>query len=868
MNTKKLLWHVFSLAFFTCTFAQRTKISINEGWKFIKKDTVNAQSVALKDSAWKTVHLPHTWNTADLEDEDYGYHQGIGWYRKKLPTSLLNKSKKNYLYFEAVNQVAEVYLNEKLLTTHKGGYSGFWVDLGTSIDFSKEHQILAVKADNRPNPDIAPFDRNLFPIFGGIYRDVFLISTESIHFETKSFGSDGVFITPQKQKNGTWNLEVKAGIETDIAIKSDMVLKTILRDAEGREVSTVNTSISVIKGAQNVKISHKNLPIKNLWSTENPYLYSMEMLLIDKKANKIVDRLEQVVGFRTIRFSADSGFFLNEKPEKLIGVNRHQDFKGKGNALTDDLHVQDMKLIKEMGVNFVRLAHYQQDPIVLETCDKLGLLVWEETPSTPLISTTTGFAENCLSQQREMIRQHYNHPSVIIWGYFNEIYGSFKPKIHDSLAYVTKTVALAKKIDSLSRAEDPTRYTSMAGENQKIYNSTGLMDVPMVASWNKYYGWYYGKFSDFADFLENEHKAYPQRPLIISEYGVGTDPKLHSTKPQMADHSVEYQLDFTEYHLAEMQKRPFVAGSLMWNFIDFHHQAKWATPQVNSKGIVTKDRKKKDVYFLFQAYTLKTPYVKLATETLPYAAGRAEKAGENFANQKVRVYANVANVELVHNGKSIGTKQVLNHVAMFDVPFENGINTLVAKDASNAQIFDKTTVNFRLSPAVFGTDFKEIGVNVGSNCSYRDVASNFVWEEDKEYTPGSFGYVGGKRFHRWNWMWIGGEGDYFDTENDALYHTNRDSLSAYKFDVKRGNYELELVFAEYHQDEKGDRVMDVSINGVLTLKDFNVKREAGSHSRGIHKKILVSVIDEKGITINFSAKNGNTQLSGIKLRRL
>ena len=356
----------------------RTIIPINTSWKFTSKPVADVFLADYEDSNWEDVNIPHCYNATDPYDDNNDYYRGITWYRKKLKLNSSYKNKKIYVVFDGVNQIADVYANGAFAGRHKGGYTAFTIDITPFVKTDGSDNVLAVQVNNAPDMFIAPLDVG-YTIYGGIYRNVHLLITDSVHFSMDNYGSSGVFVTPSFNNNSI-KVKVKGELSNETIQKKQVEIKCSLFDSAHKLISTSSNSY-FIKPNQN-DFSFESQLEKNLnpvlWSPENPYLYSLTAQILEN--GEIIDQLSYPVAFKTIRFSSDSGFFLNGKKYILKGTNRHQDMMNKGSALTQEDHEKDLQLIKRMGCNFLRLAHYPQDPYVLKRANELGLLIWEEIP--------------------------------------------------------------------------------------------------------------------------------------------------------------------------------------------------------------------------------------------------------------------------------------------------------------------------------------------------------------------------------------------------------------------------------------------------------------------------------------------------------
>ena len=395
---------IFLWLVFVSLFGQsRLTTSFNSHWSFNKSDIVLASQESYDDSSWNIVSLPHTWNDKDvLPDGDRGYYRGVGWYRKHISIPDNKLSKRFYLHFEGAGQLLKLYVNGELVGSHIGGYSAFTFDI---TKFLREgDNVLAIRLDNTPNSDIAPLSAD-FTFFGGIYRDVFLIETDPVHFEMLDYGSSGIYIQTPKVSQNSSSVKVKGTVRNDSDTNKKIDVKVSVYDGSHVRVAQIQKKLKIAAQDQSVfELSKSDLQNIHLWSPKSPNLYTAEVQVLDN--GKVLDEVIEKFGFRWFHFDAKEGFFLNGKPLKLMGANRHQDYWGLGNALSDDLHRSDLQLLKQMGGNFIRLAHYPQDPAVLGAADELGLLVWEETPLVNEVTLSQQHDDNAEVMLKEMIRLH------------------------------------------------------------------------------------------------------------------------------------------------------------------------------------------------------------------------------------------------------------------------------------------------------------------------------------------------------------------------------------------------------------------------------------------------------------------------------
>lgn len=853
------------------SFAQqifdRTIIPINTSWKFTSKPVADVFRADYEDSHWEDVNIPHSYNNTDPYDDNNDYYRGITWYRKKLKLNSSYKNKKIYIVFDGVNQIADVYANGAFAGRHKGGYTAFTIDITPFVKTDGSDNVLAVQVNNAPDMFIAPLDVG-YTIYGGIYRNVHLLITDSVHFSMDNYGSSGVFVTPSFNNNSI-KVKVKGELSNETIQKKQVEIKCSLFDSAHQLVSTSSNSY-FIKPNQN-DFSFESQLEKNLnpvlWSPENPYLYTLTTQILEN--GKVIDQLSYPVAFKTIRFSSDSGFFLNGKKYILKGTNRHQDMMKKGSALTQEDHEKDLQLIKKMGCNFLRLAHYPQDPYVLKRANELGLLIWEEIPLVNYMNINNEFLQNCSNMLKEMIRQHYNNPSIILWGSMNEIflndyYNKRTQKIQDSL-YGENARAYETILDSVVRTEDPYRYSTIAMHMSSDYDKYKIDIIPQVAGYNIYNGWYSGKVEEFGKTFDKKHESKPNQIILVSEYGAESDASVNTEKPTRLDNTGQYQRYFHESYLSQIKKRNYFAGTAIWNQFDFGNPNIGGTiSNINHKGMCTWDRKPKDAFYLYKANWNEEPMVYIASRDWPVRAGYL---GDSST---IDVYSNGKRVSLFLNGTEISSK-FINDVckATWQVVFKNGNNVVVAKSFFNKKTISDT---FNIFYNAYAKEFTSISssvsslsllpslyINCGSNAQFKDDKQS-IWLEDKPYTKGSFGYINGEP------SFISLKGKITNTDKQPLLYTYLNDIKEYKLDVPTGTYAVTMFFAEPEYHEADKRVFDVSINQTKLLSNLDLYKEAG-YCTSYSKKFIINVKENEGLKIKFDAQKGKAILNGLQIEK-
>ena len=888
----KKLFYIFILLFIVgwAQAQQRVVYTINDGWKFTKGSPFEAQLTGCDDSSWETVNIPHTWNDKDADDETPGFYRGPVWYRKQLFIDKSQEGRQAVIYFEGANQEVRFYLNGQFVGEHKGGYTRFCFDITSHLRYGQEN-LFAIYVNNVYNPNIPPLSAD-FTFFGGIYRDVYLQFMNPVHIATNDYASSGVYIRTPEVSNSAASVEITTLLTNDMPQATEIRVENIICDADGKEVKKTQAEVKLAAGETKTDISKKiKIDSPRLWDIDDPYRYMVYTRILDKRKGTLLDEVVNPLGLRWFKFDSEKGFFLNGKGRKLIGTARHQDYFQKGNALCDELHVQDVLLLKEMGGNYLRVSHYPQDPVIMEMCDKLGIVTSVEIPVVNAVTETEEFLHNSVEMAKEMVRQDFNRPSVMIWGYMNEIFlrrpYTEGKQLED---YYRFTEKVARALEATIREEDPSRYTMMAYHNMpQYYEDAHLTEIPMIQGWNLYQGWYEPDINEFQRLLDRAHKVYKGKVLMVTEYGPGVDPRVHSYQPERFDFSQEYGLVYHKHYLNEMMKRPFVAGSSLWNLNDFYSESRVdAVPHVNNKGVVGLNREKKDVYWFYKTALSRRPILVIGNREWKSRGGVVNTAQKECI-QSVPVFSNAEEVELFVNNKSLGKKKIEDNYALFDVPFVGGENLLeaVAVTGDN-KLRDMLRIQFQLVGSQLKDEavpFTEINVMLGSPRYFEDRAANVAWIPEQEYKPGSWGFIGGTSYRRQTGFgtMLGSDIDIHGTDMNPIFQTQRVGIKSFKADVPNGEYSVYLHWAELESDKErealvynlgadseqtfaGNRSFGISINGTTVSDDFNVARDYG-YARAVIKKFVITVKDGKGVSVDFHKKEGEPILNAIRIYR-
>ncbi|MCS4167639.1 beta-galactosidase [Sphingobacterium paramultivorum] len=724
---KKIFYTLIFIGILLLNIQARTVVPFNTSWTF-KKGPFSTSTLdynQLFEGKWQLVNLPHTWNANDMQAKEIKsgslgknerFYTGDAYYRKSFVPETAWKGKRIFIRFEGVNTNTEVYVNNQPLPTkegknditydntkrngnynfvgrHQGGYSAFVFELTTMLQFGKENEIL-VKVNNEATPQVIPVNHTLFPMYGGIYRPVELIVTDDIHIAVNDFAAKGIYITQKNVSKKTADVAVKIKIDNKSGKKQPIELLTTVFEKDGSIKAKQSTQYTLLPQGRQTVTQQILVKSPHLWQgLDDPYLYKVVTQI--KKNNQVIDEVTAPLGLRKFELRTGEGFFLNDIKYPLYGVCRHQDRLGKGSALSNADHDEDLAIIKEMGATSIRLAHYQQSEYFYSKCDSMGLVIWAEIPFVNRVTTLED--NNAQQQLKELIRQNFNHPSIYIWGMHNEVYSPS--------AY---TVELTTKLNDLAKSEDPDRYTvSVSGYNVIDHPVNNNADVQGI---NHYFGWYNGelenksdKEDDVASWAKRISEEFKDYRIIFSEYGAEAIPEDQAEEVgnfgnQWSNPSFfpeEYATKFHEVHWGVISKSPIFLGSYVWNTFDF------ATPITalnvnprNYKGLVSFDRKlKKDGFYWYKANWSKEPVLYITQR-------RMINRGNEIT--PITVYSNRGEPTLIINGQTIkGAKigQTNVHYIFENVKLKLGKNTVEAKVIQKDGKVLTDTIEWNYDPA-------------------------------------------------------------------------------------------------------------------------------------------------------------------------
>ena len=617
---------------------------INGGWLF-SKDAKSAPATLPAD--WEALDLPYTWNGKDGQDGGNDYYRGTCYFAKQIKADELPEGEVKYLQFDGVNSSCVVFWNGKEITKHDGGYSTFRVNL----DDIKDENLLVVQVDNSANDRVYPQQAD-FTFYGGIYRDVSVVAVPENHFDLEYYGAPGIMVTP----------EIK-GADAEIEIKTFFNNK----DCKVRyEIIADGEVIASKEDDDDADFEIKNV---HLWDgVKDPYLYTAKATLICDGVE--VDEVSTRFGCRTFEIDPNKGFILNGREYPLRGVSRHQDRPDVGNALTPQMHKEDLELILEMGANTIRLAHYQHSQVFYDLCDEAGLVLWAEIPY--ISSHMKNGYDNTISQMKELVAQNYNHPSIVVWGLSNEI------TIAGSNPNLIKN---HKDLNDMVHEMDKTRLTTIAAVSMCKIDDPYLQ-IPDVVSYNHYFGWYGGETDMNGPWFDEFHAKHPNIPIGCSAYGCEAL-NWHTSNPFQGDYTEEYQAYYHEELIKQLFTRKYIWATHVWNMFDFGADARAEGGEngQNHKGLMTMDRKyKKDAFYAYKAWLSDESFVHLCGKRY---IDRVEDV------TKVTVYSNQPEVELFANGVSLGKKTAPDHFFYFEVKNE-GTTKL---EAVSGELRDESVIN-------------------------------------------------------------------------------------------------------------------------------------------------------------------------------
>lgn len=864
--------------------SERSVVPLAQGWEFQRGGDVDPAQAAQAAGSWERVSVPHTWNRVGYYMPDPQTHlnraesvdkyQGVGWYRMTFTPPAMDAGQRAWLQFDAASRTAEVWLNGQRIGGHKGGFSRFRLDATRALRAGQANTLL-VKVDNTQpaqgssTADILPLAGDFF-VHGGLYRPVSLIVTNAVHVDMLDAGGSGIFATTKSIDAAMANVDVRVRIRND-GTKTQAVNAVVrLIDAGGKTVATGTRRISLRADSASESVETLSVATPHLWNgVADPYLHRL-VVEIATPSGAVLDRVEQAFGIREMRADPARGFMLNGKPLRLHGVGYHQDREGKGWATAPADIEQDFAIMREMGVNSIRLTHYQHGQVIHDLADRYGMVLWDEIP---LVSrwtwgddavATAGLRDDARQQLRELIRQNGNHASVFNWGIANEVdFGKSLP------AFITTSkdtpapdpLPLLRELNALAKSEDPSRATALATccEGRLL----GSADVPITAEAadlggaNRYFGWYYGQPGDLGKHLDSLRALRPNQPVSVTEYGAGGATTIHTDNPlggkvdqRGRNQPEEYESYIHETAWATLSAKPYLWGTWLWNSFDFATTVRREGDaiDINTKGLVTYDRKvRKDAYYFYKANWTATPTV--------HVAGR-RYVDRAYPVADVRVYSNAPRTDLLVNDRVVGTLSACPQMicAWSNVALAAGANRVVARGVFPTGAVDDA-IEWRVAPDAARSVRIDSGALVAPEIAGKHYGS------DAFFDGGSFGDINAYSGYgpRPEKKVVAG------TPEGAVAETYREGRFGYRVPLANGRYTVELSFVEPAL-AAGARQFDVVANGKRAIAALDIAAVAGVPLTRVTRRIVVPVTDGM-LDLKFVPIKGDAIVSGIEITR-
>ena len=871
-----LWWRVAPCAIFSLwasiSAAQdaRTIAPLDAGWRFAQApDLSGVEAPAYDDARWISVDLPHSWNRIGNDGTERSSLsnnvQGVGWYRLHFKPPHAAAGSRYFLQFNAVGAVADVWLNGRYLGKHAGAFSRFRFDASSSIK-SSDDNVLVVKADNsRPQPgastqDVIPLSGDFF-VFGGIYRNVSLIVTRPVHVDLLDFGGPGLYAHALDIDEAGATVQFSGRVTNDLNKPRRIAVQFAIEDAVGGIVASTSLKSTVAPGSIAIQ-ARLHVEHPRLWEgVKSPYLYR-SVMVIRSDGGTILDRVSQPLGFRAVKFDSDRGFFLNGEHVFLKGVSMHQDRPLKGWAISDADQRQDFDLLQDLGANAVRLAHYQHDQYSYDLADSRGIVVWAEIPLVNKVSfdgspANPALTANARQQLTELVRQNYNHPSIIVWSLGNEI---------DLTATLVKgpsrPTVLLRSLNELAKSEDPSRATTLAdccetgipphvaSQAMPAETRQPIVGIADTVGYNRYFGWYTGQFSDFGAMLDGAHARHAGLPISVSEYGAGAALTQHTDdaeggpiNPHGRPHPEEYQNWYHEKSWATLEPRGYLWGAFIWNLFDFSSDSRQEgdLTDINEKGLVSYDRQtRKDAYYFYRA--------NWSTQPTLHLVGR-RYVDRAYAVTDIKAYSNSSQARLFLNGNEIGPAPCSKGICSWrSLRLSQGSNELtVTAQIAGVPITDSVRWSLSHSDRV-------VNIKAGDIAGYAS-------KDGQRF--GSDTYFAGGTAHGVNPPDTApSERITVLADDERLYDSFREGEFSYRVPLPNGRYRVQLKFAEPAATAPGERVFDVTANDVMQLHDFDILQAAGGRRRGVDR-VFDAGVDNGILVLAFRPRRGSALVSAL-----
>lgn len=850
----------------------RAVLDLSQGWRFHFGDIDDvAATPGFDDTAWQLVALPHSWNKVGIyalaRGADADMRQGKGWYRRSFAVPPALNGRRLFLEFDGVSKIADIWINGRHVGSHAGAFGRFRFDVTAFVQPGAN--LLVVRADNSASAPgsstehVIPLGGDFF-VQGGIYRGVRLLAVDAAHIDLGDHGGPGVYLQTPRISAESAEVAAKTLLRNLGAHGRALTLVTTIEDAAGKAVATDRAPVTLAPGQASTVERRLTVPTPHLWQGRaDPYLYRVTSELRD--GTRVVDRQIQPLGIRSFVFDPDQGLVLNGKVTPLHGVSRHQDVQSKGWALTPEDHASDMAFALEIGANTVRHAHYQHAQEWTDAADKAGMVVWAELPFVheanvePSEAPAAATIANAEEQLRELIRQNYNHPSILLWSVGNEAdIGAAIDAARKGSGGPAQSGAMLKQLDTLARSEDPSRptvYADCCEDTSSILSMKGapsLNGITQVMGVNRYFGWYYGALDGVGPALDALHAKHPGLPIALSEYGGGGAMTQHSDNPLGGPVAAygrpqpeEYQSLVIEENWKQIRARPYLAASWLWNLFDFATTMRneGDATDINTKGLVSYDRKtRKDAFYFLKASWTDTPTLHLN--------GR-RYVDRAYAVADVRAYSNAARVSLSVNGKAVGEVPCPDHICAWPgVALTPGPNHVIATAIiAGKQISDALDWN---APDPRKGVFIDVGAIAGSTMGGDRYGS------DTFFRGGTAKVLSGRNP-------MAPPPRVEGTDMPALFGNYREGQFRYDVPLPDGSWTVTIASLEPDAAQAANRSFAVLANGQSVIERFAPAQAGG----GVHRAALRSFpVQSSGghLVLEFRPVDGEAVVAGIVIR--
>ena len=854
--------------------APRVAVDLSRGWRFRQSDEVSGvESPAFDDSRWLAIDLPHTWNRIGNEGTERSplsnSVQGAGWYRLRFRTPPSGAARRYFLQFDGVGAIADVWLNGHYLGKHAGAFSRFRFDASEAIDPSGEN-LLVVKADNsRPQPgssteNVIPLSGDFF-VFGGIYRNVKLIATDPVHVDMLDYGGPGVYARATAMDSKSATVRLSAGLVNEERKAQTVIVETRITNDAGAVVASDSRRVPLSPIHTLTLDAALRIDQPRLWrGMKDPYLYKL-VLTLRSLQGRDLDQVVQPLGLRELKFDSDRGFYLNGEHLFLKGASMHQDRPLKGWAVSQADQAEDFELLRDMGANAARLAHYQHDQYSYELADAQGLVVWAEIPLVNKVSfdgsaASPELTRNARQQLLELIRQNYNHPSIAVWSIANEV---------DLTATLTKgpgkAAALLESLQMLAKKEDPGRFTTLADcceiavahaeEAAGNARRDAIVGIADTVGYNRYLGWYTGRLEDFGAMLDAAHARHPGLPMAVSEFGAGAaltqhtdDPRGGPINPHGRPHPEDYQNWYHEASWNALRTRSYLWAAFIWNMFDFSSDSRQEgdLTDINEKGLVGYDRRiRKDAFYFYRANWSDLPTLHLT--------GR-RYSDRAYGVVDVKAYSNAKQARLWLNDTDQGAQTCVDGICVWrSVRLRPGSNELRATaDINGRALVD--TMQWTFSGPV-----DSFRIKAGDISGHRSRAGQ-RYGSDSYFVGGTAGGINSPDLPA-------SERNAVAAEDSGLYDSFREGAFTYRVPVSGGHYRVTLQFQEPVVGAAGEREFDVLINGNAVLQRFDIFAAAGGKLRAVDRS-FEATSGADGMAIEFRPVKGSALVSALSITSL